>query len=150
MCCLVRATDENGTEMKCWLARWKPQKFTENCSSELHRKWNPWLNSQTPVLNCFNCGTAHRQKTDSHNTQGKSLIYYALHHIYLNIRWGLFPNTSLVKLQGRNGQHVIITHKIKHVHTSSRKWCWWDHPQVNMIPAEVCFRHLALCHLERK
>jgi len=38
MCCLVRATVENVTKMEWWLAGWKPQKFTENCSSEPHRK----------------------------------------------------------------------------------------------------------------
>ena len=111
--------------------------------TESELRSNPRLNCQAPVLNCFNCGTAHRQKKDSHNAQQKSLIYCALHHIYLNIRQGLSPNTSL--LQGGDGQHIIIKHTIKHVQASSRNW-WLmglSYLQLNMIPVEVGFRHLA-------
>ena len=113
--------------------------------TESELRSNPQLNCQTPVLNCFSYGIAPRQKTDSHSAQQKSFIYCALHHIYLNIRWGLSPNTSLVKLQGGDGQHVIIKHTIKHVQASSRNW-WLvgqSYLQVNMMPVEVGFRHLA-------
>jgi len=154
VCCLVRA-DENGTKMEWWLPGWNhrnSQKTAPVNLTESKMRSNPQLNSQTPVWNCFKYGTAYRQKTQNHNAKEKSLIYYALHHIYPNIRWGLFPNPSLVKLQWRDGKYVIITHTIKHVQTSSGNWrlVGPSYLQVNRMPVDVYFRLLALWHLDRK